>query len=87
MLMYCSETIVWNKRNKSKEYLCGLSLWCVWSLWCVKKMKDERERELWSVKKEVNLRIKKCVKMFGYIERMEDNRLVKWMCSGEYVKN
>src|SRR5678815_4714813 len=52
----------------------------------IDEMKNERIRELCGVNKGVNERINE-MRWFGHVERMDDSRLVKRMCSGDCAGN
>src|SRR5678815_5559529 len=89
VLMYSSETMVWNKRYRSKVQCVQMdNLRGVLGGRRIDKMRSERIRELCGVKKGVNERINEStLRWFGHVERMNDSRLVKRMYSGECVGN
>src|SRR5678815_191057 len=87
--MYSSETMVWNKRYRSKVHCVQMdNLRGVLGVKRIDKMRNERIRELCGVKKGVKERINEStLRWFGQVERMNDSRLVKRMHSGECVEN
>src|SRR5678815_5117333 len=88
VLMYSSETMVWNKRYRSKVQRVQMdNLRGVLGVKRIDKMRNELIRELCGVKKGVNERINEStLRWFGHMERMNDSRLVKRMYSGEWVR-
>src|SRR5678815_4939980 len=84
VLMYSSGTMVWNKRYRSKLQCVQMdNLRGVLSVKRNDKMRNERIRELFCVENGVNERINEStLRWFGYVERMDDSRSVKWMYSG-----
>src|SRR5678815_1717427 len=89
VLLYSSKTMVWNKKYRSKVQCVQMdNLRGVLCVRRIDKMRNEHIRELCGVKKGVNERINECMlRWFGHVERMNDNRLVKRMYSGECVGN
>src|SRR5678816_3389348 len=82
--LYSSETMVWNKKYRSKVQCVQMdNLGGVLGVRRIDKMRNERIRELCGVKKWVNERINESMlRWFGHMERMNDSRLVKRMYSG-----
>src|SRR5678815_5288590 len=79
VVMYSSETMVWNKRHRSKVQCVQMNnLRGVLGVRRIDKMRNERIREMCGVKKGVNERINESMlRWFGHVERMNDSRLVK----------
>src|SRR5678816_1585400 len=86
---YSSETMVWNKKYRSKVQCVQMdNLRGMLGVKRIDKMRNERFRKLCGVKKGVNERINEStLRWFGHMKRMNDSRLVKWMYSGECVGN
>src|SRR5678815_2551252 len=84
VLFYGSETMVWNKKYRSKVQCVQMdNLRSMLGVKRINKMRNELIRELCGVKKGVNERIKESMlRWFGNVERMNDSRLVKRMYSG-----
>src|SRR5678815_1121746 len=84
VLLYSSETMVCNKKYRSKVQCVQMdSLRDVLGVRRIDKMSNERIRELCGVKKWVNERINEStLRWFGHVERMDNSRLVKRMYSG-----
>src|SRR5678815_4666944 len=89
VLLYSSETMVWNKKYRSKVQCVHIhNLRGMLGVRRIDKMRNERIRELCGVKKAVNERINESMlRWFGHVERMNDSQLVKRMYSGECVGN
>src|SRR5678815_335511 len=87
--MYSSESMVWNKRYRSKVQCVQMdNLRSVLGVRRIDKMRNERIGELCGAKKRVNERINEStLRLFGHVERMNDSRLVKRMYSCECVGN
>src|SRR5678816_1241927 len=84
VLLYSSETMVWNKKYRSKVQCVQMeNLRDLLGVRRIDKMRNERIRELCGVKKGVNERINESMlRWFGHVESMNDSRLVKRMYSG-----
>jgi len=89
VLLYGSETMVWNKKYRSKVQCVQMdNLRGVLGVRRIDKERNERIREWCGVKKGVNERINESMlRWFGHVERMNESRLVKRMYSGECVGN
>src|SRR5678815_5068657 len=89
VLLYSSETMVCNKKYRSKVQCVQMdNLRSMLGVRRIDKMRNELIRELCGVKKWVNERINESVlRWFDHMERMNDSRLVKRMYSGECVGN
>src|SRR5678815_4314459 len=87
--LYSSETMVWNKKYRSKVQCVEMdNLRGVLGVRRIDKMRNERIREMCGVKKWVNERINESMlRWYGHVKRMNDSRLVKRMYSGECVGN
>src|SRR5678816_1261878 len=87
VLLYSSETMVLNKKHRSKVQCVQMdNLRGVLGVRRIDKMRNELIREWCGVKKGVNERINESMlRWFGHMERMNDSRLVKRMYSGECV--
>src|SRR5678816_2452184 len=74
VLLYSSETMVWNKKYRSKvQSVLMDNLRGVQGVRRIDKMRNERIRELCGVKKEVNERINESMlRWFGHVERRND---------------
>src|SRR5678815_4983448 len=89
VLLYSSETMVWNKKYRSKVQCVQMdNLRDMLGVKRINKMRNELIRELCGVKKGVHERINESMlRWFGHVERMNESRLVKRMYSGECVGN
>ena len=89
VLLYGSETMVWNKKYRSKVQCVQMdNLRGMLGVKRINKVRNERIREWCGVKKGVNERINESMlRWFGHVERMNESRLVKRMYSGECVGN
>ena len=89
VLLYSSETMVLNKKYRSKVQCVQMdNLRGVLGVRRINKVRNELIREWCGVKKGVNERINESMlRWFGHMERMNDSRLVKRMYSGECVGN
>src|SRR5678815_4290715 len=87
MLMYSSETMVWNKRYRSKVQCVQMdNLMGMLGVRRIDKIRNERMRVLCGVKKGVNERINEnMLRWSGHVERMNDSRLVKRMYSASVL--
>src|SRR5678815_3865859 len=84
VLLYSSETMVWNKKYRSKVQCVQIdNLRGVLGVRRIDKVRNELIREWCGVKKGVNERINESMlRWFGHVARMNDSRLVKLMYSG-----
>jgi hypothetical protein len=89
VLMYGSETMVWNPKYRSKVQAVQMdNLRGVLGIRRTDKMRNEYIREVCGVDKGVIERINESMlRWFGHVERMDGNRLVKRMYSSECVGN
>src|SRR5678816_3773424 len=80
VLMYSGETMVWNKRYRSKVQCVEMdNLMGVLGVRRIDIMRNERIRELCGVKKGVYERINESMlRWFGHMERMDDSRSVSY---------
>src|SRR5678816_3422023 len=78
VLLYSSETMVWNKKYRSKVQSVQMdNLRGMLGVRRIDKMRNESIRELCGVKKGVNERINEnMLRWFGHVERMIDSRFL-----------
>src|SRR5678815_2512779 len=89
VLLYSSETMVWNKKYRSKVQCVQMdNLRGILGVRRIDKMRNECIREMCGMKKGLNERINKSMlRWFGHVERMNDSWLVKRMYSGCVLNN
>jgi hypothetical protein len=89
VLMYGSETMVWNPKYRSKMQAVQMdNLRGVLGIRRTDKVRNEYIRELCGVDKGINERINESMlRWFGHVERMDGDRLVKRIYSSECVGN
>ena len=78
VLLYSSETMVWNKKYRSKVQCVQMdNLRGMLGVRRIDKMMNEHIRDLCGVKNGVNERTKESMlRWFGHVERMNDSRFL-----------
>ena len=85
VLMYGSDTMIWKEEDRCRVRAVHMyNLRVLLGIRRKDKIPNPRLRESCGVAKQVNERIDEGVlRWFGYVERLENDRIAKWVCEGE----